>query len=284
MSRPLQPRKISQSFFQPREETAIAWLGMAGLLVNARGTIVMVDPLITLVDRGGREQSESDLPLKLPFLPLEADEVVRVDAVLYTHADNDHFGQMTARTLYQRLKPKFLAPPPVIARLATMGVPPMYLLTAHDFETFAIGSVQITITPALHDFQKANPWQRGDCCGFLIRTPDGSVWHPGDTRLIDELLGFRDVDVLMFDVAQGAKAHLGPEGSACLARTSGAKILLAYHYGTFEAPEKGGTWERALDSDPDESWPFIKDLQARFAVLDPGPILLLPLAADLACG
>jgi hypothetical protein len=61
--------------------------------------------------------------------------------------------------------------------------------------------------------------------------------------------------------------------------TSGAKILLAYHYGTFEAPEKGGTWEKALDSDPDESLPFVEAVQARFAVLDPGQILRLPLGA-----
>jgi L-ascorbate metabolism protein UlaG (beta-lactamase superfamily) len=102
--------------------------------------------------------------------------------------------------------------------------------------------------------------------------------------LIDELLKFRDVGVLMFDVAHGAKTHLGPEGSDRLARTSGAKILLAYHYGTFEALEKGGTWEKALDSDPGESLPFVNDMNARFAVMDPGQILRLPLAADLASG
>jgi L-ascorbate metabolism protein UlaG (beta-lactamase superfamily) len=282
MSRPLQPRRIPPSFFEPRADTAITWLGMAGLLVNARGTILMVDPLITLVERDGRRYSESDLPLKLPFLSLACDEVVRADAVLYTHADNDHFGPQTAKTLHDRLKPKFLAPPPVLARLAAMGVPDAHLLAAHDFETFAIGSARVTITPALHDFQTVNPWRRGDCCGFLIRTPDGSVWHPGDTRLIDELLEIRDVDVLMFDVACGAKTHLGPAGSARLGRTSGARILLAYHYGTFEAPQKGGTWAKALDSSVDESTPFIKDMQAKFAVMDPGEILRLPLAADPA--
>ncbi len=282
MSGPLKPRRIPPSFFEPRADTVVTWLGMAGLLVNARGTILMVDPLIMVVERDGRTYSESDLPLKLPFLPLVCDEVIRLDALLYTHADNDHFGQRTAKMLHERLEPTFLAPPPVIAQLAAIGVPGEHLLAAHDFEAFAIGSARITITPALHDFQTVSPWRRGDCCDFLIRTPDGSVWHPGDTRLIDELLEFRDVDVLLFDVAHGAKTHLGPEGSARLAQTSGAKVLLAYHYGTFEAPQKGGTWEKALDSSPDGCTPFVKDVQARFAVMDPGEILRLPLAGGLA--
>ena len=41
------------------------------------------------------------------------------------------------------------------------------------------------------------------------------------TRLIDELLEVTGVDVLFFDVAQ-VETHLGPAGSAQLARTCGA--------------------------------------------------------------
>jgi hypothetical protein len=36
MPRPLQPRKIPQSFFQPREDTAIAWLGMSHAIGTGR--------------------------------------------------------------------------------------------------------------------------------------------------------------------------------------------------------------------------------------------------------
>jgi L-ascorbate metabolism protein UlaG (beta-lactamase superfamily) len=138
-------------------------------------------------------------------------------------------------------------------------------------------SVEITVTPALHDHDATNPWKRGDCVGYLIRTPDGSIWHPGDTRLIDELKTFRDVDVLLFDVAYQVPTHLGPDGSAELAKTCGAKVLLAYHYGTMEAPEKGGGYERALQSDPGDSLPFVRDLDAVFLTPGPGEVLTLPL-------
>lgn len=44
--------------------------------------------------------------------------------------------------------------------------------------------------------------------GYLFRTPDGSIGHPGDARLINELLEISEVDILMFDVA-AVGSHLG---------------------------------------------------------------------------
>ena len=72
MSTQLTPQRIPVSFFDPQPDTTMAWLGMAGLLINARGTILLVDPLITVVSRRGRACSETDLPLLVPFLPIEA--------------------------------------------------------------------------------------------------------------------------------------------------------------------------------------------------------------------
>jgi len=66
-------------------------------------------------------------------------------------------------------------------------------------------------------------------------------------------------------------SHLGPAGSARLAKTSGAKTMIAYHNGTFDLPpgSYGGC-------DPDDSLPFIKDLKSYFLKPDPGEIIKLP--------
>ena len=301
----LRSTSIAPSFFEPCGVTRLAWLGMAGLLVNARGTVLMIDPLLVSEERDGRECSETGLPLKVP-LPIAAEAVPRLDVVMFTHAEDDHCGKATARALDEHLKPTFFAPPPVFERLRDVGIDEDRQVIARDFETFRIGNnvvptprglgrtcdktpgdqgpgattgagdVEITVTPALHDHDAVNPWKRGDCVGFLIRTSDGSIWHPGDSRLIDELLEFRDVDVLLWDVTLDIPAHLCPPGSAALAKSSGAKALLAYHYGTMEAPEKGGSYQRALESDPAASLPFVKDLSAPFLRLDPGEPLRLP--------
>jgi hypothetical protein len=75
---------------------------------------------------------------------------------------------------------------------------------------------------------------------------------------------------------------LGPEGSAAIAKTCGAKVLVAYHYGTFEAtlrngsPAPEGPYRRALQSDPEQSLSFAANCPGRFVKVDPGEEIILP--------
>jgi L-ascorbate metabolism protein UlaG (beta-lactamase superfamily) len=264
----LQTQPLDLSFFEPRENTIITWLGMAGAIVNSRGVIILIDPLITTVTKNGRAHNEVGYPLKLPH-PIQADAIPRADLILYTHADEDHFGRTTAKMLVG-LNGKFYVPPPVADGLRDIGVPLEQVEIAREGESVRAGEVEVIVTPALHDWQEENPWKREDCCGFLLKTPDGVIWHPGDTRMIPELLEVKDVDVLFFDIA-AVDSHLGPQGSAQLALSSGAKQLIAYHYGTFDLPP--GTFATC---DPRDALPYLDGVPARFLQLHPGEVLELP--------
>ena len=260
--------QIDNSFFDKREDTIFTWLGMAGALINCRGTIIFIDPLISY--GADNETCETGNRLLVP-LPVTADKVPKADVICYTHADSDHYAEKTAKILNSKLAPKFIAPGPVSEKLDKIGIEKNRLIRIKDYAIYTIGNVEIMITPALHDWQKVDPWKREDCCGYLIKTPDGTIWHPGDSRLSPELEEIKNVDILFFDVA-AVDSHLGPEGSARLAKTSGAKAMIAYHYGTFDLPpgSYGGC-------DPDDSLPYVKDLKAVFLKPDPGEILKLPL-------
>jgi len=266
----LSTKEISPAFFSDRENTVVTWLGMAGALINARGTILFIDPLITLAPSNGELMCEGHYRLKVP-LPIEFQDIPRVDVVMYTHGDADHYGRLTAEMFANRSSARFLATPPVLRRLEDLGVSDDRLITAEDYASIRIGSATVEVTPALHDWQEENPWQRGDCCGYVVRTEDGSIWHPGDTQFIDELEGVKDIDVLFFDIA-AVDSHLGPAGSARIAETSGAKILVAYHYGTFDLP--AGSYGNC---DPRDAAPYVEHLAADFLRLNPGEILELPL-------
>ena len=257
---------IQPSFFEPQDSTTAAWLGMAGVLINARGRILLIDPLIVSTFKDGREISEEGYKLKVP-LPIQARDIPQADLVCYTHADDDHLGRMTAKALAERLTCRFLAPAPVAQRLVELGIDPSRIDTAKDYDSLHLGPLEVLVTPALHDWQEHNPWQRNDCCGYLVRTPDGSLWHPGDTRLIDELLEIKDVDVLFFDVA-AVEAHLGPAGSARLAASCDARILVAYHYGTFDLPP--GSF---ASFDPEDALPYVQGLSAKFVRPNPGELI-----------
>lgn len=260
---------IEASFFTQTRGTQVAWLGMAGALINTRGAVLLIDPLIALKDDSDPWVNEIGYRLSVP-LPIQAREIPRADLVMYTHADDDHFGPRTARTLSDQLGCRFLAPPPVAERLVEAGVPRAQITIARDNAVLSVGQAAVTVTPALHDWQEVNPWQRGDCCGYLIRTPDGAIWHPGDTRLIDDLRAFNGVDVLFFDVA-AVDSHLGPAGSAELAKSCGASVLLAYHYGTFDMPP--GTFATC---DPEDALPYLEGLRVRYLRVNPGELLNLP--------
>lgn len=256
-------------FFSSDPTTRLAWLGMAGLIVNTHGLVVIIDPLLTVVQQEGRTVSEAGFALERP-LPIGAAELPKAGLVCYTHADDDHIGRQTAAVLAENTACRFFAPPPVERILLSLGIPAHRILAARDFQTLMVGSLELTVTPALHDWQAENPWRRGDCCGYLLRTPEGSIWHPGDTRLIDELLSFEEVDVLLYDVAD-VDSHLGPVGSARLAEACGAKVLIPYHYWPF-----GSSPGAFADLRPAELAESARGLSARMLPLRPGEVLELP--------
>ena len=268
--KPLVTRPIKSDFFDEKTQTLVTWLGMAGAMINVRGTILLIDPLLTMSVRDGRQLCEGEHPLKLP-LPIEAKDFPKLDVVLYTHADFDHFGPLTAQVLADRFDTRFIAPSPVVEGLRDLGVAERRITQVREDDAVKLGAASIQVTSALHDWQEQDPWQLGDCCGYLIWTPDGSIWHPGDTRLIPALMEVKDVDLFLFDVA-ALDAHLGPQGSAKLAESCGAKVMLAYHYGTFDLPP--GSYGSC---DPDESLVFIEHMQAEFLKPDPGEVLYLPI-------
>ena len=81
-------RSFGVEAFQASETTELRWLGMAGVLINSRGTVLMIDPVLR----------DFDMPILIE-MPIMADAVPRLDAVLVTHGDNDHYGVPTCRDL-----------------------------------------------------------------------------------------------------------------------------------------------------------------------------------------
>ena len=83
---PTQP--FGAEAFARSNGTTLRWLGMAGFLINSRGTTLMVDPLL----------EGFDMPVLITF-PIASKDVPRLDAVLVTHSDNDHYSDPTCRDL-----------------------------------------------------------------------------------------------------------------------------------------------------------------------------------------
>lgn len=219
---------IPPEAFGPCTGTEITWLGGAGILLNVRGTTLLIDPLLTGFD--------------MPTLfdcPLRPEQVTHLSAVLVTHIDGDHFSRETCQALLGTCQ-EFHSTAYVAEEMRAAGIPG----TGHGIgETFSINAqVRVTLTPAKHNWQQGLPefsfrtWKEEDYCGFLLDTPDGRIWLPGDSRLLESHLHMDSPDTILFDFSDN-DWHIGLENAIRLANAYPESRLVLIHWGTVDAPD-----------------------------------------------
>lgn len=213
--------------FNTQEHTTIYWMGNASIMIHSHGTNLMIDPLL--------EGFDMPLLIDMPIMP---SEVKHLDGILVTHIDNDHFSKQTCQDL-KDVTDSYHAPHYVAKQMKTSldidGI-------GHDIgETFTIGKVNITPTPAWHNWQNGSKkyqfreWKREDYCGYWFDLPDGTIWLPGDSKLLEEHLHMPKPDVILFDFADN-DWHIGLEGAIRLANTYVHSDLICIHWGSVDAP------------------------------------------------
>ena len=257
---PLQARAPrTQTFgaeaFGPVAGTVLRWLGMAGFLINTRGTTLMIDPLL-----GG-----FDMPITIDF-PIGADGVPELDALLVTQSDSDHYSLSTCRDIVA-VTDAYHTTRYVASLMKREGLP----AHGHDIgEKFAVGPVNVQVTSADHAWQNEVPGASGhhfepeDACGFWIDTPDGTIWAPGDSRLIpDHHLHMPPPDALLFDFSD-SEWHFGLRGAIEIANTYPDAPLLLHHWGCVDAPDFP-----PFNADPDSLQGHVRNPE-RIHLLAPG--------------
>ena len=223
--------------FGPSIKTTIRWLGMAGFLVNSRGTTFMVDPLL----------EGYDMPLIMDF-PIAPKKIPHVDAIFATHSDNDHYSVATCKDLSSVTK-EYHSTIYVDSLMKNDGL--------HSFghgigDSFSFGSIKVKLTPADHAWQNAYPgastrhFEPGDACGFWFDTPDGTIWAPGDSKLMQEQLNLPAPDLILLDYSEDSVWHFGLEGSAKLINAYPYAQVLLGHWGFVDAPDF-----KPFNGDPD---------------------------------
>ena len=237
---------IGPEAFQDTSGTTVYWLGEAGVMVNSRGTVILIDPVITTMPAsivpGNGFVSEVNGTRCLRVPPIEAALVERLDAVLYTHSDDDHLGVITAPML-RSTGCAYHSTAECCARLVKMGVPAEQVTAHPKLDSFRIGCIDITMTIADHPWQKSEAdvfkgWHFtvDDCTGFKLATPDGIIWIPGDTLPLPEHAENTDVDVMFADFSDDP-FHYGSENMVELCNKLPQAQLIAYHWGTLDLPD-----------------------------------------------
>ena len=246
-------------------ETAVYWLSASGVLINSHGFNIMVNPLLSIISDAPAIGETSEMLMTAP--PIMATQVEHLQAVLYTHTDNDHLGPITAKQL-MHTGAQFHGTPCVINELSRLGLSDERGVSHTPGETFCIGNLEITLTPAFHPHQLFNTdfedyFKPEDCCGYKIKTQDGVIWIPGDSLLMNEHLQMKDIDLLFIDFSDNA-SHFGLDFSIGLANVHENADLIMYHWATFYGPDHD--W---CNADPAQAIPRLRH-PARLHILAPG--------------
>lgn len=252
---PERTEPMGREAFERIDHTEIRWLGNAGALINSRGTTIMTDPVL----------SGFDMPLLIE-MPIAEARVPHLDGILLTHCDNDHYSRSTCKAL-KEVTDGYHGPHYVAGLLEEeLGISGH----GHDIgERFTVGNTGISLTPAWHNWQNESPkhhtreFAREDYCGFWLDTPDGSIWIPGDSRLLEEQLHMPVPDAILFDFSD-SRWHIGMDGAVKMAAAYLDTPLILWHWGSVDAPE----WKE-FNGDPDQLRARVVNPE-RVVVLNPG--------------
>ncbi len=220
-------QRMGAAAFDINQNCDIYWLGGGGVMLNCHGTVLMIDPQL----------KGFDMPLlrKPPLLP---EEVLKLDGLLITHIDGDHFSEETCKSLRSVCgayhTTHYVAE--VMREKELDGI-------GHDIgECFFINDVKVTVTPVRHNWQNAfeeyryREWKEDEYCGYFLETHGKTIWMPGDSKLMEVHLQMPKPDVILFDFSED-DWHITLEGAVKLANAYPDSNLICIHYGCIDAPE-----------------------------------------------
>ena len=258
-ARPAKTQFFGKEAFSKIDHSEIRWMGNAGMMINSRGTNIMIDPLL--------EGFDMPLLIDMPILPKD---IPSLDALLITHIDNDHFSKSTCKDVLAVCK-SYHAPHYVAEVMNEIEIPGI----GHDIhESFNINDIKVTLTPACHNWQKDlqkynyRKWKEEDYCGYWLETADGTIWLPGDSKLLDEHLKMSDPDMIFLDFSNN-EWHISLAGAIKLANTYPQADLVCIHWGSVDAPDFS-----PFNGNPEN---LLKDVvnPERIKVLAPGEVIVL---------
>ena len=225
----------------------VTMVGHATVLIQAAGQNFLLDPVWSA--RASPLAWAGPRRVNAPGVAF--DDLPPIDTVLLTHNHYDHLDTATLRRLWDRDRPRIVAPLGNDAVVA--GAHPDIQVGTYDWgDRVDLGDGAL-VWP-----HPANHWSArgvGDrrmalWCGYVVATPAGVVYVAGDTGYGDGLI-FRDVrlryppiDVAILPIGAYAPRwfmkdqHVDPAEAVRIMQDCGAVQALGVHWGTFQLTDE----------------------------------------------
>jgi len=214
---------------------ALWWLGHSGFVVKCQGIVIYIDPCFSTP--AGRT--------RLLAPPLAPEDITDADLILCTHAHDTHMDPGAVRGMLQASpQARVVLPKSTADHARSLGVAYERMTTTDSdlrVEYFKGGLYgRVYSVPAAHPGLDWTPLGGYPHLGYLIRFGAYTIYHAGDCRLYDGIVGRLlpyNVTVALLPI-DGAGNFQIPE-AAQLAEDIHARWLAPMHYGVFsdETPQ-----------------------------------------------
>lgn len=184
----------------------LRWLGHSAFIVKFSDISAIIDPFIS-----GN-----------PLAPIKVDDLPKVDVVLVTHSHMDHFGD--AQKIVKKFNAYFISSYELAQKISgekSIGM--------NIGGTVTIGKLKVTQVQAAHSHEE------GPATGFVLRHPEGSLYHAGDTGIMSDmsLIGklYRPKVALL---PIGGHFTMGIEEAVEAVGLIQPRVVVPMHYNTFD--------------------------------------------------
>jgi len=186
----------------------VTYLGHASFKIESDGKTIFVDPWL-----GG------------PTSPIKVADVEAADIVLVTHDHGDH-GYSEGVEICKKTGATFVAINELGIQAKNDGVENVHTLNIGGSVT--IGNAVVTLVHAFHSCGKGAP------TGFVVKLPDATFYHPGDTGIFMDMQLFGEMyEVDVFFAPVGDYFTMNEDQAAIATKLVNPRIVVPMHYDTF---------------------------------------------------